>query len=208
MSWTSWWAFVVVEAALCFTPGPAVLLVLSQAITRGTLRAVWSICGIVIANTVYFALSATGIGAVLMASYNLFFAIKWIGAAYLVWLGVTAFFGRSRMLSVRAANEPAVSGWRTFLNGFILQMANPKALVFFMALLPQFIDPGAPVMQQVMILAATSAVIEFLVQLLYAALAGRVTHLATRPGFATITNRIAGTLLMGAGVGMAALRRA
>jgi len=207
MSWTTWFAFALVETALCFTPGPAVLLVLSQALTRGSMRAIWSISGIIAANTVYFVLSATGVGAILTASYDLFFAIKWIGAAYLVWLGVAAFIGKSQVLSVRAAEGGSISGSRMFLNGFILQMANPKALVFFTALLPQFINPKVAIVPQVVILAATSVVIEFFVQLFYAVLAGRVTHLATRPHFATLTNRVAGALLVGAGVGMAAIRK-
>ena len=199
--------FFVVETALCLTPGPAVLLVLSQALTRGSSKAVWSIGGIIAANTVYFVLSATGIGAILLASYKLFFAIKWVGAAYLVWLGVSAFFGKSKVLSVGRDERAPVSSGRMFLNGFILQMANPKALVFFTALLPQFINPKAAVIPQVAILALTSVVVEFFVQLFYALLAGRVTHLATQPRFAAITNRIAGSLLVGAGIGMAAIRR-
>jgi homoserine/homoserine lactone efflux protein len=207
MTWTTWFMFFIVETALCFTPGPAVLLVLSQALTRGSTQAIWSICGILAANTLYFVLSATGVGAILMASYDLFFAIKWAGAAYLVWLGATAFFGKSKVLSVKADATAPVSRRRMFLNGFILQMANPKALVFFTALLPQFINPKAAIVPQIVILAATSVVIEFCVQLFYAALAGRVTHLATRPRFAAITNRVAGSLLIGAGIGMAAIRK-
>lgn len=207
MTWTTWFMFFLVETALCFTPGPAVLLVLSQALTRGSAQAVWSIGGILAANTAYFVLSATGIGAILLASYELFFAIKWIGAAYLVWLGVSAFFGKSKVLSIRAEERMPAQPGRMFLNGFILQMANPKALVFFTALLPQFINPRVPVIPQVAILALTSVVVEFSVQLFYAVLAGRVTHLATQPRFAAITNRVAGSLLVGAGIGMAAIRK-
>jgi len=207
MTWQIWSAFVVIETALCLTPGPAVLLVLSQALTRGSLRAIWSITGILAANTAYFILSATGVGAILLASYNLFFAIKWFGAAYLVWLGVSAFVGKSKTLSVRAGDASPVHGSRLFLNGFILQMSNPKALVFFTALLPQFINPHAAIVPQVVILAVTSVFIEFFVQLFYAVLAGRAAHLAAQPRFARITERVAGTFLIGAGVGMAALRR-
>ena len=207
MTWQIWSAFFLVETALCLTPGPAVLLVLSQALTRGAPKAIWSIGGILAANTVYFVLSATGVGAILMASYDLFFAIKWIGAAYLVWLGVSAFLGKSKTLSVRAADARQVAGGRLFLNGFILQMSNPKALVFFTALVPQFINPHAALVPQVAILAATSVFIEFFVQLFYAVLAGRAAHLAAQPRFARITDRVAGTLLIGAGIGMAALRR-
>ncbi len=208
MTWQIWSAFFLVEFALCLTPGPAVLLVLSQALTRGAPRAIWSIGGILAANTAYFILSATGVGAILMASYDLFFAIKWIGAAYLVWLGVSAFLGKSKTLSVRAADAAPVPGARLFLNGFILQMSNPKALVFFTALVPQFINPHAALAPQIAILTVTSLVIEFVVQLFYALLAGRAAHLAAEPRFARITDRVAGTLLIGAGIGMAALRRA
>lgn len=207
MTWEIWTAFVLVETALCLTPGPAVLLVLSQALTRGAAKAVWSITGILAANTVYFILSATGVGAILMASYDIFFAIKWIGAAYLVWLGVSAFLGKSKSLSIRAADAAPVHGARLFLNGFILQMSNPKTLVFFTALVPQFIAPHAPIVPQVAILAVTSIVIEFAVQMFYAVLAGRAAHLAAQPRFARWTDRVAGTLLIGAGIGMAALRR-
>jgi threonine/homoserine/homoserine lactone efflux protein len=207
MTWQVWSAFVLVETALCLTPGPAVLLVLSQALTHGALKAVNSIAGILAANTFYFVLSATGIGALLLASYDLFFAIKWLGAAYLVWLGISAFLGKSKALSVRRG-ETAAGNSRLFLNGLVLQLSNPKALVFFTALLPQFINPHAAIAPQVAILALTSVVIEFLVQMIYAVLAGRASRFISEPRFARFTNRVAGTLLIGAGVGMAAIRRA
>jgi threonine/homoserine/homoserine lactone efflux protein len=207
MNWQLWYFFVVTETALCFVPGPAVLLVLSQGLRHGTRKAVFSIFGIVAANTVYFALSATGIGAVLMTSYDVFFAIKWIGAAYLVWLGLSAFFGRSKLLSVTPDKDSRSNSGRLFANGFILQMSNPKALVFFSALLPQFIDPHATLWTQVVILAATSVVIEFVVQLFYATIAGRAASFVAEPRFAKITDRVAGSFLIAAGAGLAAVRR-
>jgi homoserine/homoserine lactone efflux protein len=208
MTWQVWSAFFLVETVSCVTPGPAVLLVLSQALTRGTAKTIWSIGGIITANTVYFTLSATGVGAILMASYHLFFAIKWIGAAYLVWLGAIAFLGKSKTLSVRRGDATPVHGSKLLLNGFVLQMSNPKALLYFTALVPQFINPHAAILPQVAILALTSVVVEFFVQLFYAMLAGRVSHLASQPRFARITDRVAGSALIGAGIGMAALRRA
>jgi homoserine/homoserine lactone efflux protein len=92
--------------------------------------------------------------------------------------------------------------------GFVLQMSNPKALVFFNALLPQFVNPHAPVWPQVAILAATSLVIEFAVQVFYASGAGRGDRLAAKPRFVKITNRVSGSMLAAAGLGTAALRRA
>ncbi len=207
MTWQVWSAFALIETVLCLTPGPAVLLVLSQALTRGTAKTIWSILGILSANTAYFVLSATGIGAILLASYDLFFAIKWIGAGYLVWLGIGAFLGKSRTLSVRRGSATPAPGRRLYLNGFILQMSNPKALLFFSALLPQFINPHVAIVPQVAILALTSVLIEFFVQLFYASLAGRAVLLASKPRFARLAERISGSLLITAGIGMAALRR-
>lgn len=207
MTWQVWSAFALIETVLCLTPGPAVLLVLSQALTRGTAKTIWSILGILSANTAYFVLSATGIGAILLASYDLFFAIKWIGAGYLVWLGIAAFLGKAKTLSVRRGAATPTPGRRLFLNGFILQMSNPKALLFFSALLPQFINPHAAIVPQVAILALTSVLIEFFVQLFYASLAGRAALWASQPRFARLAERISGSLLITAGIGMAALRR-
>jgi homoserine/homoserine lactone efflux protein len=208
MTWQVWTAFAILETVLCFTPGPAVLLVLSQALSRGTGKAVFSILGIIGANSVYFLLSATGVGAILLASYDLFFAIKWIGVAYLVWLGFNEIFGTPSLSVTRPETDSRADAWRMFRKGFILQMSNPKALVFFTALVPQFLNPHAPIALQVAILAGTSVIIEFAVQLSYAALAGRFSHLAARPNFAKLTNRVAGSLLIAAGVGMAAMKKA
>ena len=202
MSLEAWLLFVITEGALCLTPGPAVLLVLSRGLTRGTAASICANLGILSGNACYFALSATGLGALLLASYDLFSAIRWIGAGYLVWLGVQALIGKSAPLSVTSVASPA-SGWRTFGDGFVLQVANPKALVFFTALLPPFIDPHGSVVTQVAILGVTSAVLEFGVLLGYGALAGRLTGVATRPRFQAVANRTAGAMLVTAGVSVA-----
>src|SRR5439155_4771552 len=139
MKWEVWLLFVVTEAVLSMTPGPAVLYVLSQAIRRGPAKSVWGSWGILSANAMYFVLSATSLGAVIVTSYKLFFLIKWLGAAYLVYLGIASFLGKSSVMSLPEAGSN-VSGGRILRDGFFLQAANPKALLFFTAILPQFID--------------------------------------------------------------------
>ena len=134
MTVETWLLFVLTEGALCLTPGPAVLLVLSQGLTRGTSASVSANLGILAGNACYFTLSATGLGAILMASYDLFSLIRWIGAGYLVWLGVMAFIGKSSVIAVAPVAAAPTSSWRTFGNGLVLQVSNPKALVFFTAL--------------------------------------------------------------------------
>jgi homoserine/homoserine lactone efflux protein len=206
MTFSTWLLFAITEGALCFVPGPAVLLVIAQGLAQGGRTSIWANLGILTGNTIYFALSAAGLGGVLLASYEVFFLIKWVGAAYLVWLGVTAFFGKSSTLSVNAARERP-PGLRMLLNGMVLQLANPKAILFFTALLPQFIDPTHPLVPQFVILAVTSVVLEFVVLLGYGMLAGRAAVAAQRPELTRWINRASGSLLIAAGVGMAALRR-
>ena len=205
MSWETWLLFTVTEAVLCLTPGPAVLFVLAQGLGRGLRGALAGATGILAGNTFYFVLSATSLGAVLMASHEVFSAIKWAGAAYLVWLGLRAFRSPAALGGMQAAGEGTLV--RLAGRGFLVQVANPKALVFFTALLPQFIDPHASVVSQVIVLGVTSQVVEILVLSAYGALAARAAHLTARPAFVGATNRIAGALLIGAGLRIAALPR-
>jgi homoserine/homoserine lactone efflux protein len=207
MTWQIWLFFVMTEAVLSVTPGPAVLFVLSQAIKRGPAKSVWGSCGILSANTAYFALSATSLGAVIVASYKLFFLVKWVGAAYLVYLGVSSFVGKHQVLSLPDERIELRSGPRILRDGFVLQAANPKALLFFTAILPQFIDAHRNVAFQILVLGISSIVVEFAILFTYGELAGRALATARNPRFEKITNRIAGSLLIGAGLGLARLRR-
>jgi len=199
--------FILTETLLCLTPGPAVLLVLSQALARGPRASLWSSLGILAGNTLYFGLSASSIGALLVASYDLFFTVKWLGAAYLVWLGIGAFRGKSPAFSLQADNKARRGAFALLRHGFIVQAANPKALLFFTALLPQFIDPARPVALQVAVLGLCSVAIEFCVLALYGVLAGQASRIATRPHFANLTNRLSGGALVAAGCSVALMRR-
>ena len=204
MRWETWSLFFLTETALCLTPGPAVLFVLSQGLGGGAAASIRANLGILTGNALYFLLSATGLGAILLASYDLFFCIKWVGAAYLVWLGIRALRATSTVL---AAESSPVSG-RVFARAFAVQASNPKAIVFFTALLPQFIDPAGDVPVQVAILAATSIAVEFSVLAMYGTFASRLSGLARQPRVAALFERTAGVLLIGAGLRMATVRRA
>jgi threonine/homoserine/homoserine lactone efflux protein len=189
MSWHTWLLFVATEFVLCLTPGPAVLFVVSQALQYGTRRSLFANLGILSANAFYFLLSAVGLGAVLLASHDLFAMIRYVGAAYLIYLGLATIMGRGLAISTdQGVQDTSGTGWRLMGRGFMLQAANPKALLFFTALLPQFIDPRGGVPFQILILGLSSMAAEFFV-LAATALAGRAFHLAQQPRFAQATNQ-------------------
>ena len=201
MTWATWTVFVLTELVLCLTPGPAVLFVVSQALRHGGPKSIWANLGILSGNAFYFLLSAAGLGAAMLASHTLFRALKWGGAIYLIYLGLRLIM-RPGHASAAVDSAPTRSKWALLRQGFVLQTANPKALMFFVALLPQFLDPAQNVPIQIGILAVTSAAAEFLVLAGYGFTAGALSQWARAPRIARATDRVAGTLLVGAGVGL------
>jgi homoserine/homoserine lactone efflux protein len=199
-----WILFLMMETMACLSPGPAVLLVMSQGLSRGVLASLWSSCGILAANAVYFAVSATGIAAVLLGSKSLFSVITWVGAAYTIWLGVRTFARSGAAVSVSAS--VATSSARMFTNGFVLQISKPGLLLFFVAVLPQFILPGRGFAGQVIILAVTSILIEFVILTLYGVLAAQVGKLGVGARFVAFANRLSGLMLILAAVALARSR--
>jgi homoserine/homoserine lactone efflux protein len=194
----TYWLYVLTEAALSLSPGPAVMLVIAYGLGRGARKSVPATLGILSANALYFALSATGLGAVLAASQMFFVGVKWVGAAYLVWLGVRALFGQPSPITLSRPPESA-QAWRAiYLSGFTLQLGNPKTLIFFVAILPQFVDPRLPVGAQMLWLAAGSVFPEFVILLGYGYLASRLTHIATDARYVRWTDRFAGLLVLAA----------
>jgi homoserine/homoserine lactone efflux protein len=201
MTLPTWLLFCLTETVLCIIPGPAVLLVLSTALRRGFPPATRATAGILAGNTMYFALSATGIAAVIVASHLVFSVLKWAGAAYLVWLGLRMLLAHASTHGA-AAERPAGNAERIFVRAFIVQAANPKALLFFIALLPQFINPAGSVPQQILLLGLSSVAIEFMVLSGYAALAaGARTFTVAR--FSGLAERIGGAILIAAGARLA-----
>jgi homoserine/homoserine lactone efflux protein len=194
-----WFFFVVTEAVLCLTPGPAVLFIVSCGLARGGRAALWGNAGILSANTFYFIVSAFGLSAVLLGSHTVFTLVKYAGAAYLVWLGIQTIRGAGLAITTDTDTQPRAQGWHMLARGFVLQAANPKALLFFVALLPQFIDIHRAIAPQMVILAVTSAAVEFVILAGYGYFAGRAAALARDARFVTATNRASGGLLVTAG---------
>lgn len=210
MNWQSWGLFLATEIALSLSPGPAVLLVISQALRGGTRRGIGAALGILAANVVWFTLSAFGVGAALLAAGNLFTAIRWLGATYLIYLAIrsawAAFSPQTPAESTAAEPTTAglTGGWgRDALRGFVLQMTNPKALLFFVAILPQFIQPNYPLERQMLVLGVTSIAAEFPVLVLYSTLAARARDAARDARWARTIDLAVALLLLAAACGVA-----
>lgn len=205
MTLEAWALFCVTEAVLCLNPGPAALVVISQSLTRGHRAGVRATVGVLGANAIYFAFAASGLIALHALSATAFAVIKWGGVAYLVWLGSTTIWRSFRRAAPRGPLEPPPGGaplWR----GFVAQGANPNLLVYFTAILPQFVDPAARVAPQVAVLACSSFVIEFTVLSVWAVVSGRVGG-AAAPRFHAVVDRLGGALLLGAAAGLARIKR-
>jgi homoserine/homoserine lactone efflux protein len=198
VNWDTFWLYVLTEAALSLSPGPAVMLVIAYGLTQGARRSLAAGAGILSANALYFALSATSLGALLAASSTFFLLVRWCGAAYLVYLGLAALFGQPSPITVSRSAARGRSPGAIYLSGLALQLGNPKTLVFFVAILPQFVDPRLPVGSQMLWLAAGSVIPEFFILAGYGFLASKAARLATDARFARITDRVAGVLVLAA----------
>lgn len=180
----------------------------STGLSRGAVASVSTNLGILGANVVYIAVSVAGLGAVMAASVGLFLVLKWVGAAFLIYLGVRMLLARRGVLEVPAAQSPEASPASLFLRGFVSQIVNPKAVIFYGALFPQFLTPGGNLRRE-RAAGRSSEVVEssFVILFGYGALASQGARLANGRRFALFVDRTAGMLLIGAGLGLAAVRR-
>ena len=196
VNWDTYWLYVLAEMALSLSPGPAVMLVIACGLTWGARKSLYATLGILGANALYFVVSATALGAVLVASKTFFIAVKWLGAAYLVYIGLSALFGRPSPITIGREERSGGAPRALFLSGLTLQLANPKTLVFFASILPQFVDPKLAVGPQIIWLAAGSIIPELLILGAYGYLASRAARLTRDPRFAWYTERVAGVLVL------------
>ena len=206
MTFETWIAFVAASAVLLVIPGPTILLVVSYALGRGWRVAAPVAVGVALGDLTAMTLSMLGVGALLASSALLFTAVKWIGAGYLVWLGVK-LWRAGATLEAEARIEP-VAARRMLANAWLVTTLNPKSIVFFVAFLPQFLDPARPFWPQMAIFEATFVLLAFANAFGYALLAARARRLARNPRAIRLVNRAGGTALIAAGVAAVSARAA
>lgn len=192
-------AFCLAFAILVILPGPIVTLVVANSLNHGTRTGFATVAGANVGNTLLLAAIGVGLVTIFSLLSAVFTVVRWIGAAYLIWLGVNAWRVDSEKAGAALSSSTPRSAGAVFLQGFVVAATNPKAITFFIAFLPQFIDPRLPVAPQLLALGAASIVIELISDGTYAALAGRVRGWLTAPGRRRLQGRITGTLLIGTG---------
>lgn len=199
-----WLAFLVAALLISVTPGPGAVISMSTGLRYGYRAALAAILGLQAAILFQLLLVALGLGALIAASETAFDWIKLLGAAYLIWLGVQKW-----RAPVEGLGEVAAFSARRglFVQGLMVNLTNPKAIIFIGALVPQFVDPARDPWLQFVIIAITLCATDILIMSIYALMATRVRHWLDRPSVMRAQNRFFGLLFIGAGVALAAARR-
>ena len=205
MSFELWIAFTLASAALLAVPGPTVMLVVSYALGYGRSSGWATVPGVTLGDFTAMTISLLGAGAVIAASATLFTILKLIGAGYLIWLGIQLW--RADPTFEDADRSNGTSNRRMFWNAYIVTALNPKSIAFFIAFVPQFIDPAAPVFAQFAIMEATFLALAAANVAVWAVLAGQMRAQFKKPSVLRLTNRIGTGFLIGAGLLTAVMRR-
>lgn len=201
MALHTWLIYLVAAIGLSLTPGPNSLLVLTHGALHGHRRTLFTVAGGAIGFALLIGLSMLGIGALLKASSQALTVLKWVGGAYLVWLGIQLW--RAPPIRLRpGAGASVVPAAALLRQGFLTAVSNPKALLFYGAFLPQFIDPQRDLVRQFVVMTATFVLVEIGVEYLLALLAHRVRGALERLG--RRFNRICGGLFVAMGLALPA----
>lgn len=202
-----WLTFVAASTALLLIPGPTVLLVLSYALSQGRRVAVASATGVALGDLIAMSASLAGLGALVLASATLFGVLKWLGAAYLVWMGLKLLRASPRTgLNLPDAPD-TIRARSVFWHAAAVTALNPKSIAFFIAFVPQFIRPDQALAPQFSILVATFVGLAALNALTYALLADRLRMTIGQPKVISWLTRTGGVALIGMGLMTATLRR-
>jgi threonine/homoserine/homoserine lactone efflux protein len=208
MSMQTWWLFVMMAFVVSATPGPNMLLVMSVSARHGLRPAVAAMAGCMSALLCMMSISAAGLGALLQAFPTVFDALRWIGAAYLAYLGIKSWRSpvEDTAEDVPQPTVHAAGSGGLFRQGVLVAASNPKSILFAAAFLPQFIQPSLPKLPQFAILLATFTVIETSWYLVYALSGQRLAIYLRRAAVLKAFNRLTGSVFVGFGALMAAVR--
>lgn len=202
MSWQVWLAFFGASWVISLSPGAGAIASMSTGLRHGFLRGYWNILGLQLALVLQIAIVAAGVGALLAGSGTAFLVVKWFGVAYLAYLGVRQWRSVPTQIETDGGGTKA-SAAALVLRAFLVNASNPKAIVFMLAVLPQFLDPNAPLVPQYALMAATMVAVDTVVMTGYTGLAARVLRLLHSPRQLQLTSRVFATLFFTAAAALA-----
>lgn len=208
MLFDTWISFFVACWIISLSPGAGAVASMSSGVNHGFRRGYWNAIGLQLALALQIGIVATGLGAVLATSELAFSIIKWFGVAYLVYLGWKQWVAPPSAVTVEPGDAARARPWPLVMKGFVVNASNPKAIVFILAVLPQFLDPARPLLAQYLILAATMIAVDLVVMAGYTGLAARVLRLLREPHQQRLLNRSFGGMFVGAALLLATVRRA
>lgn len=199
MTTETWLTFIFASLILTITPGPSIILGMLHSIKYGAKKTSFTALGDITANFIQMILVAAGLGVVIASSEVAFTLIKWFGVITLVYMGIKMLFDRARLeLADVDDSQPSVGVYTFYTKGFLVAAGNPKAIVFFTAFFPQFIDTTQPLLPQMAIMCPTMAILDFTCVMLYALSAkGLMSVLQDSRDF---VNRFGGLALLGAAI--------
>lgn len=207
MDLTIWLAFFAAAWAISLSPGPGALAAMSAGLNHGFPRGYWTTVGLVLGIWTQLAVVAVGLGAVVAASSTAFTVVKWVGAAYLVWLGVQQWRAPARPLAVQQAHAAGQTRRRMVLRGWLINIVNPKGTVFLLAVVPQFMSLQQPLLPQYLVIGLTLGFTDAVVMAGYTALAARVLAGLSSAAHIKLVNRFFGSLFVAAGTALALVKR-
>jgi homoserine/homoserine lactone efflux protein len=207
MELSTWLAFFAASWAISISPGAGAVAAMSAGLSQGFARGYFMTFGLIAGIVTQVLVVGLGLGALIAASSLAFSVIKWLGVAYLVWLGVKQW--RAPAVLLAAEGEPQKLSHRTLvLRGWMVNAVNPKGTVFLLAVVPQFLDLARPLGEQYLAIGATLAFTDLIVMGAYTALAARVLSLLRTPSQMKVLNRLFGALFVSVGVLLATFKRA
>jgi homoserine/homoserine lactone efflux protein len=215
MSFTTWFSFFCAACLIAISPGSGAILSMSHGLAYGFKKASVTIFGLQLGLILVLVIAGAGVGSLLLASETAFNVVKLIGAGYLIYLGLTQFFAKSKSESDAAVGSTKNSGAqlnvphpsRRILTGFLTNASNPKGIIFMVAVLPSFMDSRAPLLPQLSILGVTMVVIDTTVMHGYAFLASSFQQWLNNPKVQNVQNRVFGAVLMMVGASLFFVKR-
>ena len=206
MSLTTWITFFLACWAISLSPGPGAIAAMSAGLNQGFKRGYFTVLGLVLGIWTQVVIVVAGLGAIIAASNTAFTVLKFLGAAYLVWIGISQWRASDKPL-VASTEAPILTRKQLIMRGWAINATNPKGTVFMLAVVPNFIDLSHPLIPQYLVIMMSLSLTDLVVMAGYVALAAKVLRALNEPHHVKIMNRCFGSLFIVAGSLLAAFRR-